>query len=81
MMSDPKLRPFLELQLGQEIGLHRLIYPVHFEKKTDSSSLQIADACAFALKRYLMKTPEHRRFYDPLEANLVNHLAEDDPLR
>jgi hypothetical protein len=81
LLSDPQLTPFLALQLAQDVSLHRLIYPIHFEKKTDSSSLQIADVCAFALKRYLMKTPEYRRFYDPLEANLVNHLAEDDPLR
>jgi hypothetical protein len=76
LMSDEKLRPFLE-QRAHDLILHRLMYPVHFEEKTDSSALQIADVCAFSLKRYLMKAPEFERFYGPLEPNLVNRLVND----
>lgn len=77
VMSDPKLNEFLEKFSAQELSLQRLMYPVYFEEKTDSSALQIADICAFALKRFLMKAPEHERFYGPLIPNIVNHLATD----
>lgn len=54
--------------------LSRVIYPMQFEQKTDSSALQIADACAFAIKRWLMRKPESARFYGPLRPFLVNKI-------
>ena len=77
ILSDPKLKHFLTLNNAADLGLHRIIYPVHFEEKTDSSSLQIADVCAFAIKRYLTKAHDCERLYEPLVTNLVNHLQVD----
>jgi hypothetical protein len=56
----------------------RIIGTPHFEDKTDSSALQIADACAFALKRHLMKTPESDRWYEPIKEGLIL-LDKNDP--
>jgi hypothetical protein len=74
IISDPKLRAFMQEGANADITVTRLIYPVHFEEKTDSSALQIADACAFAIKRFLMGSAEQARFYEPLKPYLVNQL-------
>jgi hypothetical protein len=57
------------------LSVKRIIYPIHFEDKYESSALQIADACAFAIKRHLMKKPEADRFYSPLKRQII-HLDE-----
>jgi hypothetical protein len=76
LLSDPQHYKYLEGE--QEIfKLTRVMFPMHFEEKTDSSALQIADACAFALKRWAMKAPEAARFYEPIQKNLVNVLKPE----
>lgn len=62
--------PSLEVHSQPELNLSRIVYPIHFERKTDSSALQVADACAFALKRIVMGTPECSRFVEPLQSQL-----------
>jgi hypothetical protein len=76
-LSDPKLKHSLQVRGASDLGIHRIIYPVHFEEKTDSNALQIADVCAFAIKRYLVNASQCDRFYQPLVSNLVNHLQVD----
>lgn len=53
------------------MAFKRIIGSPHFEEKSDSSALQIADACAFAIKRHLMKAPESARFYDPIKRMMI----------
>jgi Protein of unknown function (DUF3800) len=55
----------------EEATVTRIIDTVHFAAKQSSSPLQVADACAFAFKRHLMKTPENERFYAPLRRQMV----------
>ncbi len=79
LLSDPKYHSLFSEE-DAKFKLTRVIYPIHFEEKTDSSALQLADVCAFALKRKTMNTPECARFYDPLEPFLVNKLRPDSQL-
>jgi hypothetical protein len=51
--------------------LERIVETVHFVHKTESSLLQIADICAFAIKRYLMKASHHERLYEPLREQII----------
>jgi len=49
----------------------RIIEKVHFAQKTESSLLQIADICAFAIKRAFMKASHWERLYRSLEGQIV----------
>jgi hypothetical protein len=51
--------------------LDRIVETVHFAQKTESSLLQVADICAFAIKRHLMKAPHADRLYAPLKDQIV----------
>jgi hypothetical protein len=55
----------------QYLPLTKIVETAHFAAKTDSSLLQIADACAFAIKRNIQKAFAHERFFTPLAKNLV----------
>lgn len=76
-LSDPKYYERFQSE-HEHFKLSRIIYPIHFEQKTDSSALQVADLCAFALKRWRMKKPHADRLYEALAPNLV-HRLKDDP--
>jgi hypothetical protein len=52
--------------------LDRIIETVHFAEKTHSSLLQIADACAFIIKRQLMKAKDSEQFYQLIEKQLIH---------
>lgn len=49
-----------------------IIETVHFTEKTHSSLLQIADACAFIIKRELMKAPDSERFFKLIKKQLIH---------
>jgi hypothetical protein len=54
------------------LWLTRVIGQPHFEGKSVFSPLQIADACAFAVKRQLMKKPHATRFFKPIVPMWIN---------
>jgi hypothetical protein len=56
---------------AERLILNRVIDTVHFAEKKSSSILQVADACAFFVKRRLMNTSEHMRFFGPLKPRMV----------
>lgn len=66
--KDPKL----EVMPGNEhlLPLTHIVDTVHFAAKTECAALQMADACAFSIKRYLMGKPFAERFFDPLRPQL-----------
>ena len=76
LLSDPKYYADFDPEHAG-LKLSRIIYPMHFEDKTNSSALQVADACAFALKRRCMNKPESERFYRPLVPHLVSTSKAD----
>ncbi|NTG36966.1 DUF3800 domain-containing protein [Agrobacterium rhizogenes] len=51
---------------------------ISFANKPDSPALQIADVCAWAIRRYYaVRDDRSKRFYDPLEKNIVIHTGSD----
>ena len=51
----------------------------HFEMKQDSAALQIADFCAYVLKRRAMSDPHINRFFSVLQPLLTVHGAKLGP--
>lgn len=68
---NPRNAEMLRTQGYGMMAYKRIIGTPHFEEKGDSSALQIADACAFAIKRHLMKTPESARFYGAIQSGMI----------
>lgn len=68
-----------------ERWLTRIMGEPHFEQKSAISLLQIADACAFAFKRYAMGRPDALRFVEPLLPQAVTPMhpttVRDEPER
>ncbi len=53
------------------LPLTSIVDTVHFAGKMDSSPLQIADACAFAIMRYLRRGKDSERFYAHIKKRLA----------
>jgi len=53
------------------LPLERIVETVHFAQNGESSLLQVADICAFAIKRHLMKASHSQRLYDPISGQIV----------
>jgi hypothetical protein len=49
----------------------RIVDTVHFASKRDCGPLQLADACAFIIKRKMAQKPDADRFYSALEPMLT----------
>jgi Protein of unknown function (DUF3800) len=58
--------------LGRLMPLEKIIETVHFVQKRESSLLQIADLCAFAIKRNMMKAKHWERLYTPLHDQVIH---------
>jgi len=67
-LVDPS--PVLPPELRGFYPVKRIIDTAHFADKTDSSLIQLADTCAFVMKRRLMKTPESFEMSEPLLSQL-----------
>jgi hypothetical protein len=69
------LRSMSATGLGGDVAkylpLERIVETAHFAAKDDSSVLQVADACAFALSRKLKGGPDSERFANPLLRQMV----------
>jgi hypothetical protein len=76
---NPRHHPAMAASGFSKLIVTRIIDTVHFSEKTQSSPLQVADVCAFAIKRHLMKTPESERFYSPLRPWMVISPKSDLP--
>jgi hypothetical protein len=70
-IRDPAKVVLLSEETRKNLPLTRLVDTVHFAEKLDSILLQLADACAYAIKRRLMKASDSDRFYQPLVPFMV----------
>lgn len=61
-----------ESHIPQYLPLTRVVDGAYFAEKLDSSILQIADACAFAINRYLMGKPDSEQFVAPIFKQLAS---------
>jgi hypothetical protein len=71
LRQPANIEEFAKEQDREYLPLTKIIDSPLFAKKTDASILQVADACAFAIKRHLVGTTESKRFYEPLMPNLM----------
>jgi hypothetical protein len=56
---------------GKLIPLERIVETIHFAQKSESSLLQVADLCAFAIKRDLMKSSHSDRLYNAIRDQII----------
>ena len=68
---DPRNADLLRSHKFGDLVLSKVVDTVHFAEKAHSSPLQLADICAFTIKRHLVQTPESDRFYLPLRPRMV----------
>jgi hypothetical protein len=66
ILSEIAVPPFDSL-----LPLERIVETVHFAQKGESSLLQVADICAFAIKRHIVKASHSDRLYGPLREQMV----------
>jgi hypothetical protein len=64
---------------SQWVPLRQVRDTVHFAEKADSRLLQLADVCAFVVKRHLMKKDDVSSFHDALKGQLIWHLKGEEP--
>ena len=60
-----------EMADSPDLPLTKIIDTIHFASKQDSAPLQVADACAYIIKRYLMGKPDAMDFYKLLLPQLI----------
>jgi Protein of unknown function (DUF3800) len=66
LIKDPEHR-----YIANHFPFSHVIESVQFAQKTESSLLQVADACAFAIKRWVTKKPHAERLFGPLREKLI----------
>lgn len=64
LVADPILSKLV-------LPLERIVETVHFAEKGESSLLQIADLCAFTIKRNMMKASHHELLYGAIEQQIT----------
>ncbi len=74
VLADPKRRDLLKKEDAEMLAVSRIIETLHFEEKSDSSALQVADYCAWAIRRRLSEEANCGRFCNPLLPQMVNKL-------
>lgn len=66
-LKSPELIAQFPLPFGEDmLPVERIVDTVHFAEKKQSPLLQIADACAFVLRRYLERAAHSERFINSL---------------
>ena len=60
------------------VPLNKIVHGVYFASKEDSVLLQIADACAFTIRRFLEAKTDIKEFCDVLTGNNPKALARDE---
>lgn len=68
-ISNPE--NFADFSEGRLVPLNRIVDTAHFAEKTDTSILQIADLCAFVIRRRLAGLPGTDRFYEKIKSHIA----------
>ena len=66
--------PSSEIFQIEDVGitpLSKIIDTIHFAQKHETSILQMADVCAFVIKRQLMGRTDVRRFFNPITPSIL----------
>ena len=70
-LRNPKKVAASNFSVSPDLPLTKLIDTIHFASKQDSSPLQIADVCAYIIKRDLMGKTDSKHFYNLLAPQLI----------
>lgn len=62
---------------GLRVPWTRIVDTLHFAEKHENSLLQLADVCAFCLKRWIMKRPHADRFMKPIWPHTAFMMREE----
>lgn len=62
------------------LPLRHIVDTTFFAEKAESAPLQLADACAFAIRRHLERRDDAAEYYDPLIPALINRPKTDSDL-
>jgi hypothetical protein len=57
------------------VPLTRVVDQAQYAERTGSSLLQIADVCAFSIKRKIQNSPDADRFFSPLKGQLLQKVS------
>jgi hypothetical protein len=76
---DQKLAEEWGFAVPGHFPLTRIIDTPHFASKTQVSLLQLADACAFSIKKRLVGARDSERFFLPLADHLISSRKEGVP--
>lgn len=71
LFRSPQKSAAFEGEIARYLPITRVVDTAHFAEKSDTSLLQIADACAFSIARKLKGASDADRFYSPLANRLV----------
>jgi hypothetical protein len=72
LFRSERFNKYLETKgLRNLVEFQRVIDTAHFAAKTDSSILQVADACAYVLARHLRGKPQPSEWITPLLRNIA----------
>jgi hypothetical protein len=76
--ADPAFQAFLPEMLDGDSGIFKFVLPlerivetVHFADKRESSLLQIADLCAFVIKRNIMKATHSEQLFSAIQNQII----------
>jgi hypothetical protein len=75
--APPEFRGMLDEMKGEDkmfeilLPLERIVETIHFVQKAESSVLQLADLCAFAIKRSLMKSAHYEKLLAPIQSQIL----------
>ena len=76
VIANPKLRvALLKPREREVVDISRIMSPIYFQDKIDSSVLQIADACAWAIRRRISRERDSERFYTPVRGQFINDVS------
>lgn len=70
-MQITDCRELIGKKIAEFVPLMRIVDAAHFAEKKTSSLLQIADCCAFAIRRKIQDLRDSERFFAPLDGNLL----------
>ncbi len=69
-LQDPSSEIF-QIEDAPITPLSKIIDTIHFAQKHETSILQMADVCAFVIKRVLMGRTDVRRFFNPIAPSIL----------
>lgn len=72
---DRDYRANIDFIMTKSFKSRHIIEALHFAEKHESPLMQLADVCAFVIKRHLQRRSDVREFYDAIAPQMAKNLA------